>query len=55
LEDIDFIFSRGGNPVKTAKKMMKELQLHGHIAQTESEGNSEKVSHQEVEVAGEKV
>lgn len=31
LEDVDLIFSRGGDPVKQARMMAAELKAHGHI------------------------
>lgn len=31
LEDIDLIFSRGGNPVEQARLMAKEIKAHGFI------------------------
>ncbi|KAJ5309046.1 Major facilitator superfamily domain general substrate transporter [Penicillium antarcticum] len=36
LEDIDWIFSRGGNPVSQARKMAHEIKLYGDI-QTEQD------------------
>lgn len=49
LEDIDSIFFRGGNPVKVAREMAKELKVHGTIAdlerqnQTYTEGEVDKM------------
>lgn len=31
LEEVDYIFSRGGNPIKMAKELQQEMKLHGHI------------------------
>jgi hypothetical protein len=38
LEDIDLIFSRGGDPVKQARLMAAEIKTHGYI-QSEEMGN----------------
>ncbi|KAH7390018.1 general substrate transporter [Pyrenochaeta sp. MPI-SDFR-AT-0127] len=50
LEDIDFIFSQGGNPVRVAAKMVKELDMDGESTQTTPEHNSEKLFNQEVRI-----
>ena len=31
LEEVDYIFARGGNPVAVAREMQKELATHGHL------------------------
>lgn len=31
LEEVDCIFSRGGNPVAVAREMQKELAINGHL------------------------
>lgn len=48
LEDIDLIFSRGGDPVKQARKMAAEIKAYGYI-QTEQQSNEKEISGMEVE------
>jgi MFS family permease len=50
LEDIDFIFSQGGNPVHVAAKMAKEIEIHSNGAQGILEQNIEQVFNQEVRI-----
>ncbi|KAB8218906.1 general substrate transporter [Aspergillus novoparasiticus] len=48
LEDIDLIFSRGGDPVKQARTMAAEIKAYGYI-QTEQQSNEKEISGMEVE------
>lgn len=41
LEDIDLIFSRGGDPVKQARLMAAEIKAHGYIQHESSIGEKE--------------
>ncbi|KAJ5810357.1 general substrate transporter [Penicillium pulvis] len=48
LEDVDLIFSRGGDPVKHARKMAAELKAHGRI-ESEEQIDEEKINSVRVE------
>lgn len=50
LEEIDYIFSQGGNPVHVAAKMAKNLEAQQETAQVVSEQNNENVFECEVRV-----
>lgn len=39
LEDIDYIFSRSGNPVKNARQIATESKQHGQVADLDLSGN----------------
>ncbi|CEJ55691.1 Putative Sugar transporter STL1 [Penicillium brasilianum] len=45
LEDIDYVFSRSGNPVKNAQQVAAELKQHGHVVDLDGNGNDMSSSH----------
>jgi MFS family permease len=49
LEDIDYVFSRSGNPVKNAQQVAAELKQHGHVVDLDGNGNEMGSSHSDSE------